>query len=305
MICTNLVLIYIVFKSIYVYVSKYSNIVAIRGRSAFLPLQHMSPNPEDPNFLFFRLPSYAHNAALLLLYVLSSTMTGHKPDSHKKRKTTCKEDTDKKRSAKKKRCCSPTELVTTPTVVSQSQEDDAVIVSTAIDNSAVTNTAVMPGSPVGDNIAIAAMAAGNVNNVTVETDVPVDYALQRLELFKQKTSNIKAVKLTQSSVFAFLRKALIPVLIDDLQSSRRQRASSSALVKKAVNGFDTTIHLKHKPWWYQVNQDVSQIQIDPVTEFWSNPIHSSPCICINNVLVDSTLFQKRFEFLLKNRKRLN
>jgi hypothetical protein len=171
-------------------------------------------------------------------------MTGHQPGSHKKKKKSRQEDTDEKRVEKRRRLSRTPEAVATPPVVTQTQ-DSLLVDAPCTPIPAVVTATVAPttdgmhGSPLADNLAIATGA--NETGLSLFAEV----AIERLELFKDKTSKQKAVKLTSVSVFAFLRKGFVPALIDDLSMSRRLRASSSASVKRAVNGFDTAVYTRH------------------------------------------------------------
>jgi hypothetical protein len=166
-------------------------------------------------------------------------MTGHEKGSHKKKKKTRLEDTDEKRAAKRLCSIRSPAAVTTPPVVSQTQDSST---STTIEEGPFIVDAASPTN--ADNAAIANMAAGATDDSTPNDagGNNIDFALRRLQLFKDRTSKQQAVKLTGASVFAFLRKPLVPGLIEDLETSQRLRSSSSASVKRAVNGFDTAVY---------------------------------------------------------------
>jgi hypothetical protein len=70
------------------------------------------------------------------------------------------------------------------------------------------------------------------------------YAMEKLQLFREKTSNNKAVIWLKYMSSHFYVKQFITGLIDDLDMLWHQHASFSVSVKKAVNGFDTAIYTK-------------------------------------------------------------
>jgi hypothetical protein len=84
-----------------------------------LPLPHMSQITAYPNRPF---PLNADRAIFRCYNTCChhpSTMTGHKPKSHKKRITTRKQNTDGKGVQKKLQSTDPLEVITTPPVVTQ------------------------------------------------------------------------------------------------------------------------------------------------------------------------------------------
>lgn len=174
-------------------------------------------------------------------------MTGHPSGSHKKKKKTRLEDTDERRAAK--RLCSIRSPLpgTTPPVVTQTQDtttivdEDECMVHPSI---VYASPDVVVSPPIADHAVTANMVSGCTQDSTTNDGDRnnLDFAQCRLQLFKDRTSKQQAVKLTGASVFAFLRKPLVPSLIEELQTSKRLRSSSSASVKRAVNGFDTAVY---------------------------------------------------------------
>jgi hypothetical protein len=103
---------------------------------------------------------------------------------------------------------------------------------------------VVASPTIANNAAIVDTVAGT-NQDTTPNDGErnnIDFAHCRLQLFKDRTSKQQAVKLTGASVFAFLHKPFVPGLIEELKMSQHLRSGSSALVKRAVNGFDTAVY---------------------------------------------------------------
>jgi hypothetical protein len=169
---------------------------------------------------------------------------GHKEDSHKKGKMTRLEDTDEKLVEKKLRFPGSPASVAAPPVVTQTQEQ--LQEQDAPDNATTGPRPTVGSAVTANNNAIADMAAGNVDEATANDSdgTTMAFALERLQLFRVRTLNQKAVKLTPVLVFAFLCKPFVPSLIEDLDALQHLRASSLMLVKKAANGFDTAIYTR-------------------------------------------------------------
>jgi hypothetical protein len=196
------------------------------------------------NFLIWGPIRSAHNTALQQSLLLPTTMTGHKPGSHKKRKPTRLQVSAEKRRLKKARPEVTPEATTAPPVVSQTQDDTVPAIAVSPTNQLVLAPAsayasVSPvGSPTVDNNAIAEMTAGPRNDVEQNDDNTTDKHT-RMVLFNDKNGKHKTIKLTATSVFTFLRQRFVKTLSDDLLAARRTASSSAASVRKARSYFDT------------------------------------------------------------------
>jgi hypothetical protein len=90
--------------------------------------------------------------------------------------------------------------ITAPPVASQTQEEDAILIhpDSTTDIASAPNIDSAPnvgmgGSPVANNTDIANMAAGEIDKDTGNGEGAMYYAMEKLQLFREKTSNNKAV----------------------------------------------------------------------------------------------------------------